>query len=229
MSYLAETLSAINVCAVALLWLFIRTHVANRVKAHAEEYGKLDAKIQRLPDLLTLEKELNAVQAEIERRTFERNEQYKAESAAYHRVWRQLVRFYLSFVKATVPNVTLAVDEPRLELQRERQELKHAKISLLHTVELYRPFCSVEIAELLLDVVEAVQADGIEFEAGDNRTKQQQEAQTLLRIEPLYLALGEAIRHRLTGGRVALDARGSRTGIMLIADELAWEAVGQQS
>jgi hypothetical protein len=45
---MVEALSALNTLALVFLIWFVWTHIANRVKRQAEQYGELDAKIDRL-------------------------------------------------------------------------------------------------------------------------------------------------------------------------------------
>ena len=48
-----------------LIW-FVKSHITKRVERHAQQYGEIDAKVDRLPDLKRIETALKESQAQVE-------------------------------------------------------------------------------------------------------------------------------------------------------------------
>jgi hypothetical protein len=48
-----------------LIW-FVKAHITKRVERHAQQYGEIDAKVERLPDLKRIETALKESQAQVE-------------------------------------------------------------------------------------------------------------------------------------------------------------------
>ena len=90
-----NVLQVINLAAVAFLWWFVRTHVAKRVEAQAKAYGELDAKVERLPELVAIQKEIRRGEAEVDiltQRTLARESLARTKRADF--LEKQLTEFY---------------------------------------------------------------------------------------------------------------------------------------
>jgi hypothetical protein len=92
---MTEILQAVNLLAVAFLIWFVRTHVTKRVEAQAKAYGELDAKIERLPDIVAIQKEIKKGQSEVETAAYRAREQWSlSHTKRLEFLERQLTEFY---------------------------------------------------------------------------------------------------------------------------------------
>lgn len=90
-----EILQTVNLLAVAFLFWFVRTHVTKRVEAQAKAYGELDAKIERLPDIVAIQKEIQKGQSEVETDAYRTREQWAlSHTKRLEFLERQLTEFY---------------------------------------------------------------------------------------------------------------------------------------
>ena len=92
---MTEILQAITLMAVSFLIWFVRAHVTKRVEAQAQAYGELDAKIERLPDLVAIQKEIQRGQSEVETTAYRIREQWSlSHTKRLEFLERQLTEFY---------------------------------------------------------------------------------------------------------------------------------------
>jgi hypothetical protein len=90
-----EILQTVNLLAIAILFWFVRTHVTKRVEAQAKAYGELDAKIERLPDIVAIQKEIKKGQSEVETDAYRTREQWSlSHTKRLEFLERQLTEFY---------------------------------------------------------------------------------------------------------------------------------------
>jgi hypothetical protein len=90
-----EILQAINLVAVAFLIWFVKTHVTERVKAQAKAYGDLDAKIERLPDIVAIQEEIQKAQVDVETTAYQTREEWSlSHTKRVEFLERQLTEFY---------------------------------------------------------------------------------------------------------------------------------------
>ena len=95
MGNLAEILGFVNLAAVGFLFFFMKTHLSNRIGAHGKEHGGVDARLERLDDIVRIQKEIKNGQAEVElavKRTLDSESHRREKRAAF--LERQLSQFY---------------------------------------------------------------------------------------------------------------------------------------